>query len=159
VETAYLSLGSNLGDRQKFIYSAVGLIENFCKISQLSSLYQTPPWGKTNQPLFLNACLSIQTNLSPTMLLDRLKNIESTLGREPTEKWGPREIDIDILFYDQRQIKQENLIIPHPVLQDRAFVLVPLAEIAPDLIHPILKKSISELTKNIDKTGVKVYEP
>ena len=93
------------------------------------------------------------------MLLDRLKNIESTLGREPTEKWGPREIDIDILFYDQRQIKQENLIIPHPVLQDRAFVLVPLAEIAPDLIHPILKKSISELTKNIDKTGVKVYEP
>lgn len=134
---------------------AVRSIENFCKILQTSSLYETEPWGKTDQPNFLNICMSIEISLSPPQLLKKLKETETTLGRTKTAKWAEREIDIDILFYDSLVTSDQDLTLPHPRIEERAFVLVPLAEIAPEFVHPVLRKSIRELATNIESKGVK----
>lgn len=155
----FLGLGSNLGDRQRFIDQAIDFLAGKVEVIARSKTYETAAWGKTNQPKFLNLCLAGQTALSADELLDFIKDVEAESGRKPSEKWGPREIDIDILFYGSENINKPGLAIPHPHMHERAFVLVPLNEIAPSFTHPVLKKSIAELTKNIDKTGVKIYEP
>jgi dihydropteroate synthase/2-amino-4-hydroxy-6-hydroxymethyldihydropteridine diphosphokinase len=144
--TAYLSLGSNLGDRLQNLRDAVAALETAgLSLRALSSVYETDPWGLTDQPPFLNMALSARTDREPAGLLRLVKQIERDLGRQPAEPWGPRLIDVDILFYDDLVLDEEELILPHPHLHERVFVLVPLAEIAPYYRHPRLDASVSTL--------------
>ncbi len=135
VRTAYLSLGSNLGDREGLLREAVRLIEKAegVKLLSLSSVYQTEPWGKTDQPRFLNMAAAIETELSPERLLALTQSVENALGRVRHEHWGARTIDVDILYIDGTERHTPTLTLPHPYMTERAFVLVPLAEIAPGL--------------------------
>lgn len=147
----YLGLGSNMGDRKAHIRSAQGLINKLIgKIVRKSHLYETQPWGKTDQDPFINQVIMVNTALDPRGLLDTIAKIERELGRERREKWGPRTIDIDVLFYGRRVVRDKGLEIPHPELHKRAFVLVPLLEIAPEYVHPVLKQAIDELYMNCD---------
>jgi len=142
----YLLLGSNLGNRKKYIASAISEIEaKLGSIGQRSSLYQTASWGKHNQPDFLNQVIEVKTSLKPKDLLSGVLTIEAGLGRKRIEKWGSRTIDIDILLYNDEVINEPELSIPHPYLAFRRFCLMPLCEIAPEFIHPVLKKNIQEL--------------
>ncbi len=141
----YLGLGSNLGDRVGNLASAVERLSQKITIKKLSSVYETEPVYYKEQPLYLNAVLSAVTKLDPFELLRFVKSIESTLGRQPSFRNAPRTIDIDILFYGDQVAETAELIIPHPRIAERAFVLVPLAEIAPRLVHPLLQKRVSEL--------------
>ncbi len=142
----FLGLGSNVGNRAANLHSALGLLDKSVgKIAKKSHVYETQPWGEPNQDLFLNQVLMLNTALDPRDLLQQISWIERELGRERKDKWGPRIIDIDILFYGKRVVRDKGLEIPHPELHKRAFVLVPLMEIAPELEHPILNKQIDEL--------------
>lgn len=142
----FLGLGSNVGNRLENLKAAQALIhKNVGKIAKKSHVYETQPWGKTDQEAFLNMVIMINTSLDPRDMLDALSKLERELGRERHEKWGPRIIDIDILFYGKRIIRDKGLEIPHPELHKRAFVLIPMLEIAPDYEHPLLKKQIDEL--------------
>ncbi len=142
----YLLLGSNLGNRMKYIASAISEIEiKLGNISRRSSLYQTASWGKHDQPDFINQVIELKTSLEPKDLLSGILGIESDFGRKRIEKWGSRTIDIDILLYDDQIVNEPELIIPHPYLAFRRFCLMPLCEIAPEFIHPVLKKNIQEL--------------
>ena len=152
--TIYLSLGSNLGERRRNLREAIKLLKQFVSINQESAIYETAPWGKVDQPPFLNQCLAGTTDLSPQQLLEQTQKIELTIGRTPSEHWGPRLIDIDILLYDQLILNTPTLTIPHLYLAERAFVLVPLAEIAPQLIHPIFKQTMQTLLQNVGTEGV-----
>ncbi len=156
--TAYLGLGSNLGDRKQNLSKALELLSRQVAIDQLSSLYETEPVGFKDQPLFLNAVCRITTTLNPEKLLGCVKGIETAIGRTPSFPNAPRPIDIDILFYGERTARSEALTIPHPRLTQRAFVLIPLAEIAPDLVHPGKGKTIRELLNNLENTeGVRKW--
>lgn len=150
----YLSLGSNIGNRREYLKQAVGMLKTRLDKAKVSSVYRTEPWGNEDQPDFLNLCLVGKTSLSPQELLVFIRSIEKKLGRTHQEKWGPREIDIDILFYDGKTIKTPELEIPHPYVAERAFVLIPLEEIAPDLLHPVLKLPIHKLAGRIDPAGI-----
>ena len=142
----YLLLGSNLGNRMKYIASAISEIEiKLGNISRRSSLYQTASWGKHDQPDFINQVIELKTSLEPKDLLSGILGIEADFGRKRIEKWGSRTIDIDILLYDDQIVNEPELIIPHPYLAFRRFCLMPLCEIAPEYIHPVLKKNIQEL--------------
>lgn len=143
---AYLLTGSNLGDRFDRLNQARQCVnEKAGEVSAVSGFYETKAWGKEDQPDFLNQALQLKTSLSPTDLLDCLKNIERELGRVKKGKWDSRTIDIDILFYDEAVIDLPNLTIPHALLHERNFTLIPLMEIAGDYEHPVLKKSIETL--------------
>ncbi len=157
--TIYLALGSNLGDRYANLRAAITALPPAVYVVQESPVYETPPWGYTDQPAFLNMTLKGETALEPVELLQRLKNLETGLGRQPSVRWGPRLIDLDILFYSDLVLETQGLVIPHPHLQERAFVLVPLADLAPDLLHPVFGKSIRDLLAGVDVSGVKPYEP
>ncbi len=146
MNTAYLLLGGNEGDREQNIERAIALLnEHAGNITLRSHIYQTAAWGKTDQPDFLNIAVAMQTELIAENLLKMILQCEQQLGRFRTEKWGQRTIDIDILFYNNSIIQQEDLTIPHPYLHERRFALVPLNEIAPSYIHPILKQSVTDL--------------
>ena len=153
----YLALGSNLGDRLANLRGAVAALPPVVAVQAESPVYETPPWGYTDQPPFLNMVLQGATELQPMPLLANLKQLERTLGRGKTFRWGPRRIDIDILFYDDLVLETPRLSIPHPGLPERAFVLVPLADLAADLRHPVLGKSVRELLAAVDASGVKLY--
>lgn len=156
----YLHTGSNLDDRQAHLGEAVRLIELYIgPVVRSSSVYLTRAWGITNQPDFLNQALEVHTNLAPETVLEAIGRIERRMGRQQTRKWGPRLIDIDILFYEDQIIGRPGLTIPHPHLHERNFVLAPLAEIAPDFVHPKLRKTISELYQSSpDPLTVEVLE-
>lgn len=143
---AYLLTGGNKGNRKASLEKAAELIAMRCgRILRYSSLYETAAWGKTDQPAFLNQALILETNLSPTVLMQQLLEIESRLGRIRNEKYGPRVIDIDMLLYDDLVMQTDLLTLPHPELTRRRFALEPLAEIAPALTHPVVHKTIREL--------------
>lgn len=145
-ETAYLSLGSNKGDRTEYLNRALAkLAQKAGTVVKVSSIYQTAAWGKTDQPDFYNIAAEINTGLPAEQLLNAILETEQELGRHRTEKWGQRTIDIDILFYGDAIVNSPNLLIPHPHLQERRFVLQPLNDINPKLIHPKINKDISTL--------------
>ncbi|MBL7574872.1 dihydroneopterin aldolase / 2-amino-4-hydroxy-6-hydroxymethyldihydropteridine diphosphokinase [Peptoniphilus asaccharolyticus DSM 20463] len=149
----FLGLGSNLGDSLELLNMAYAKIEdNYTKIIKKSSVYTTPAWGLENQPDFKNSVIEIETTYSPQVLLKHLQKIEIDLGRERKIHWGPRTIDIDILFVEDQKIYQDNLIVPHPYIQEREFVLEPLCEIAPHFIHPVLNKSIRNIYDEFKST-------
>jgi 2-amino-4-hydroxy-6-hydroxymethyldihydropteridine diphosphokinase len=156
--TVYLGLGSNLGDRQRNLSVALRRLEPLVRIEAVSSLYETDPVGPQAQPPFLNAVCRAITGLQPKALLRHAREVEREIGRRGGERWGPRPIDIDLLLYDARVIDDDELRIPHTELTKRAFVLVPLAEIAPDVVHPELKKTARELADAVDASGVQLRE-
>ncbi len=155
----YLALGSNLGDRRGNLAAAIQRLREKVEIHTLSSLYETEPVGYLDQPRFLNMVCCGKTNLSPEELLGEAKTIEKLIGRQLSFRNGPRPIDIDILLYDDQQVEQEALIIPHPRMQERAFVLVPLAEISPNVIDPLSGKTAQELVDRVPHDGVKLLAP
>ena len=149
---AYIGIGSNLGNRQENCLRAIELLQKKgIIVIKRSSLYETEPWGVKDQPRFINMAIEIDTSLEPKELLKILKNIEKELGREKSSKWGPRIIDLDILLFDDIILNEDNLKIPHPLMQERDFVLRPLCEIAPDIYHPSLKLSMYELMQKIHR--------
>jgi 2-amino-4-hydroxy-6-hydroxymethyldihydropteridine diphosphokinase len=152
LSTVYLSLGSNLGDRLQYLKKAIRKIKESDKISikKISSVYETEPVVCENQPQFLNLVLEAQTSLAPLPLLERLLSIEKEMGRKREEKWGPRNVDVDILLYADQIVKSDRLAIPHPRMHQRKFVLVPLAQIAPQTLHPLLKKNVKEILESCD---------
>jgi 2-amino-4-hydroxy-6-hydroxymethyldihydropteridine diphosphokinase len=153
----FLALGTNLGDRLENLHRAIEALAPTVKILARSPIYETPPWGVTDQPAFLNMALRGETLLPPTALLHFLKSLERQLGRIPSVRYGPRLIDLDILFYDDLVLDSDELTIPHPRLHERAFVLVPLADLAPDFVHPVLRKSVSTLLQQVDAGGIRLY--
>lgn len=157
----YLILGSNIGPRRNFLEKAKWMLrEKAGKIVSESALYTTEPWGVESPDLFLNQVILLETSFDPDTMLHVIHQIESSLGRVRSKKYGPRTIDIDIIFWDDRVIQQPNLQVPHPLIQDRKFVLVPLAEIAPDLIHPILKIPVSAMLERCkDQKEVFILAP
>ncbi len=150
----YLALGTNLGDRAENLRRAREALPPQVQLLAASSVYETPPWGYLDQPAFYNQVILVKTQLEPEELLVYLKRVESNLGRQATFRYGPRLIDLDILFYDDLIIDRPGLTIPHPQLAQRPFVLVPLAELQPELQHPVLGKSIRQLLADIDAGGV-----
>ena len=147
---AYLCLGSNQGKRKENLRQALISLSPKVNLEDVSSIYETEPVGYREQPLFLNMVCRISTDLPPEELLHLAKDIEAKMGRVPDEQIdSPRPIDIDILFYNNKIMETQNLTVPHPRLQDRAFVLIPLAEIDPDLIHPKVGKSIAQLANDV----------
>ena len=150
----YIALGTNLGERFSNLREAIKALPPGITVLAESHIYETPPWGYEDQPAFLNMVVKAETGLRPESLLKNLKQLEVELGREQNFRWGPRLIDLDILFYDNMMIDTPPLVIPHPRLHERAFVLVPLADVTPDLIHPIFQKSVSQLLAEVDRQGV-----
>ena len=150
----YIALGTNLGDRIANLRAAIDSLAPDVSVSRESTIYETPPWGYTEQPAFLNMVIETETSLSPRALLRCLKKRENELGRVKNFRNGPRQIDLDILFYDNLVLDEENLTIPHPRLHERAFVLVPLADIAPEFEHPLLGKTIIELLQDVDTSEI-----
>lgn len=153
---AYLLIGSNLGDKASYLKNASSYIQQQCgQIVKQSSFYETEPWGFTEQPSFLNQALCIKTELSPAQLMHTLLQIESEMGRTRTLKMGPRNIDLDILQIDQEIIDSPLLQLPHPAMHLRRFALIPMEEIAPNLVHPHLNKTITQLLEECsDQTNV-----
>lgn len=156
--TVYLALGSNLGNRLANIKNAILNFTPQLDVKKKSPVYETPPWGYADQPAFLNQVVMAETYLEPDDLLDHLKRLEVVLGREPTFQNGPRLIDIDILFYDDVVIDSPPLQIPHPRLHQRGFVLVPLNDISPELVHPTLRKSVGEMLLDVDRLNIVEYK-
>lgn len=154
----YLALGSNLGNRLSNLKNAVSNLPPQMEVKKKSLVYETPPWGHTDQPHFLNQVVMVHTYMEPEDLLGHIKRLETVLGREPTFENGPRVIDIDILFYDDVIIDSPPLVIPHPRLHQRGFVLVPLNEIDPEFVHPVLGKSISDLLLNVERLNIVEYK-
>lgn len=155
MQTAYLGLGSNLGNRQENLRIALRELGQMptINITQVSSLYETDPVGVTEQPEFLNAVAALETTLSATDLLDVFLHLENQLGRVRTLRWGPRVIDLDLLLYGDAQIALPSLTVPHPRLRERAFVLVPLAEIAPEMVLPGEQKTVKEMADYFSSNG------
>ena len=151
----YLLTGSNVGNSKALLNQAkLSVIQHIGAITAASSLYQTAPWGNTNQQHFLNQVLEVSTNLASKEVLTTILNIEQQMGRTREEKWAPRTIDIDILFFNNNIIDEHDLKIPHPLLHQRRFTLVPLAEIAPNYIHPLLHQTVTNLLQHCSDNSV-----
>jgi 2-amino-4-hydroxy-6-hydroxymethyldihydropteridine diphosphokinase len=155
----YLALGTNLGDRLANLKQAIISLTPQMDVTTKSQVYETPPWGYEDQPKFLNQVIKAKTYLEPEPLLKHLKRLEVALGRETSFPNGPRSIDIDLLFYDDLIVNKPSLVIPHPRLHERAFVLRPLMDIAPDLVHPVVKKTVRELAAQCDMSGIETFAP
>jgi 2-amino-4-hydroxy-6-hydroxymethyldihydropteridine diphosphokinase len=155
--TIFLALGANLGDRLASLRAARLALGPEVIIVAQSPIYETPPWGYTDQPVFLNQVLRAETSLSPQALLAYLKRLEASLGRTPTLRYGSRQIDLDILFYADHILETPDLTIPHPRLHERAFVLVPLADLAPDWQHPTLGQTVRELLAQVSTAGIEWF--
>ena len=161
-EAVFLGLGANLGNRAANLSMALRYLSSLARIDAVSSLYETAPIGSRSQPTFYNAVCRVATGLSPEALLDYLKRVEFEIGRRPAPHWAARPVDLDILLYGERVIETEKLAVPHPRLAERAFVVVPLAEIAPDMRHPVLGRTAGEMLASLDKSelaGVTKLEP
>lgn len=158
---AYLSIGSNIGNRLATFHEALRLLDSnkLVKVVDSSSLYETDPVGYTDQDCFLNAVIKVFTSLSPEELLQTCLNIETKLGRKREIRWGPRTLDLDILLYNQENIETESLSVPHPRMQERAFVIVPLLELDPDIKLPNVNASLNDILNQIpDKEGVRLWK-
>lgn len=155
----YLALGSNLGDRLANLKQAIAALPPQMEVTAKSSVYETPPWGYEDQPKFLNQVIKATTYLDAEPLLKHLKRLEVALGRQESFPKGPRLIDMDILFYDDLVLNNASLIIPHPRLHERGFVLLPLMDINPELVHPVNKKSVREMVAGCDVRGIEKFAP
>jgi 2-amino-4-hydroxy-6-hydroxymethyldihydropteridine diphosphokinase len=156
----FLLIGGNIGDRLQNLHQAITLLSATCgPVIQQSAVYETAAWGKTDQAAFLNQALVLTTLLRAQELLTTILSVEEEMGRRRMEKFGPRVIDIDILFFNDAVIQEPNLTVPHPQLQNRRFALAPMQEIAPELVHPVLHKTIAQLLVECkDELAVKPYE-
>ncbi len=157
---AYLGMGTNLGDRCNNLLGAATLLANdrSVRVLRRSRIYETEPWGMQDQPPFLNCVAEVATTLDPEELLTRCKEVEYQLGRVPGPRWGPRAIDLDILLFGTEIVDLPHLQVPHPHLHLRAFALIPLAELAPTLIHPSLERTIGDLAATVEGTeGVREW--
>lgn len=153
---AYLGLGSNLGDKKRYLYDAIQYLNHHeqVTITKLSSLYETAPWGYTDQDIFMNLVVEVETSLNSIELLDVCQMIENELGRVREIKWGPRVIDVDILLYNKEEINSDRLTVPHPYMIERDFVMIPLAEISPQLM--IKDKTAKDWAQSFDEQALKV---
>jgi 2-amino-4-hydroxy-6-hydroxymethyldihydropteridine diphosphokinase len=150
---AYIGLGSNIGDKKANCLKAVELLQQFARVVRVSSLYITEAVGYKEQEDFINAVVAIETDQAPQDLLRSCHAIEDSMGRKRTVRWGPRTVDLDILLYGDEVVNQPDLIIPHPLMAARKFVLVPLVEIAPDVVHPVISKSAARLLADLKDTA------
>lgn len=150
----FLALGTNLGDRQENLKQAVASLPPQMEVKAKSHIYETPPWGYEEQPKFYNQVVKAETYVQPEALLKHLKRLEIALGRKASFQNGPRLIDLDLLFYDDLVLKTPILTLPHPRLHERGFVLLPMMDIAPGLVHPVLKKTIRELVSSCNLNGI-----
>jgi 2-amino-4-hydroxy-6-hydroxymethyldihydropteridine diphosphokinase len=156
VKTVYLSLGSNIGDRERNLCRALSLLAGpHTRVARVSSVYETEPMENRNQPHFLNIVVEVETSLFPMQMLRRVAKIEHELGRKRTVPKGPRTIDIDILTYERFRIDMPQLTVPHPRMDQRRFVLEPLAELAPDLVHPAIRQTVRELLAGVREQSVR----
>lgn len=155
--TVYLALGSNLGDRLTNLKQAIAALTPQVEVKAKSQIYETPPWGYEDQPKFLNQVIKATTYLEPEPLLKHLKRLEVALGRKVSIPNGPRLIDMDILFYDDLTMDKPSLVIPHPRLHERAFVLLPLMDLAPDLVHPVRRQSVREMAASCSAEGIEKF--
>ena len=152
MSVVYIGIGSNIGKRKENCYRALTLLkQKGIKITKMSSFHETEPWGYKNQPSFLNMVIEAETMLGARDLLEILQQIEKKLGREKSFKWGPRTIDLDILLFDNMSVQENDLMIPHPLMHKREFVLKPLCEITPALRHPVLKVSVQKLLEQLHR--------
>lgn len=154
----HIALGTNLGERESNLHRAIAAFPPAVTALERSPVYETPPWGLAKQPAFLNMVVKGETSLKPLRLLEFLKSLETSMGRVPTIRYGPRLIDLDILFYGDQVLDSPGLSIPHPRLHERAFVLVPLVDLSPALVHPVLGKSMRTLLANVNTEGIVRHE-
>lgn len=159
MQRIYVSLGSNVGDRQRHLRRALEALTEVSGVSltAISPCYETEPVGDSRQGRFLNIVAAIETDVAPLELLDAMKRLESELGRVPTRRWGPRVIDIDLILWGDTVLETARLTLPHPHFRERAFVLVPLAAIAPDAVDPVTGRTVKDLAAAVGNEGVAVY--
>ena len=153
----YLALGTNLGDRLGNLKQAISALTPQVDVKAKSAVYETPPWGYEDQPKFLNQVIKARTYLDPEPLLKHLKRLELALGRQASFPNGPRSIDIDLLFYDDLVLNKPSIVIPHPRLHERGFVLLPLLDLDPDLVHPVHQKSVREMAALCNVEGIEKF--
>lgn len=157
IHQVFIALGSNLGDRAAMLAAARQAMAEVLEIEAESTIYQTDPWGYQDQPQFLNQVIRGRCELEPLPLLAALKAIEADLGRQPSFRYGPRGIDLDLLAYDDRVLQENGLVVPHPRMSERAFVLVPLAEIAPEWTHPVTGRTAAEMLEPLNRSTVREW--
>ena len=160
LETVYLGLGSNLGDREEHLRTGLDFLARSLQIVRVSSVYETEPWGNTEQPHFLNLAVEASVGMLPQQLLKTAKEVEQCVGRRPTLRYGPRVLDVDVLFYGSQVVATPELTIPHSRIPERAFVLIPLAEIASSYLHPVLRLTVGALLERVEGPGgVRLWGP